>query len=292
MIVELLLLSCLFADLTSSATTGHNCGNHCPTEDESERESVITFSVFFSITVIAAIVVFVFQRRVIGPIILEHAARANDTDFSVVQNFTKYFNILERVKSEAYGNENILWADVSLIIAPLSHFLLVLGSFVIAYILMGVTANSKAQLALVPLFLIILFGGFTYVAIGLKQVIGKHHFKDIYVLTDNKIVIINYSRLNCRKPSTEHIAYQDLYDIKLTYNGDVGTISFHTRFGDVRKSAANKPKSTSLSLQDPTYREFRNIVNPRGVEVLLVNRCSNQGKGKQMSEDGYQEVDV
>jgi len=265
-----------------------------PTPEESARESVISFSVLYSLTVAASVVVFFLQRRAIKPVVEAHAARESTTDFAAVQNFSRYFNIAERLNTAVPSNERILWEDVSLTIAPLSHLLGTLCIFVLGFVLVGTTAGSTAQLGLVPLLLLLLFAGFSYVGMGLKQVIGKQHFKDLYAFTENRIIIINFSHLNCRKPEIEYIAYYDVVDVKLIYDAhdQVGSVSFQKR-ETKEESLLGKSRLGPIGQKwfNPNYRKLHNIVNPREVERLLLNNIAEHGKGKQ-TVGGYQDITI
>ena len=58
------------------------------------------------------------------------------------------------------------------IVAPVSHLLFVMLNFACGFALIGITHASQTQLDLMFLLLLILFLGFAYIGIALRQVIG------------------------------------------------------------------------------------------------------------------------
>jgi len=297
------VLSAFLVDF-SLASGGHDdCTNDCPTSSEATHESSITFSVFYGVAIAASLVVFPLRRMKIQSIIKTHIARPNDTDFSAVQNFTKYFNILNRMKSVARSDEHILWADVNFIIASWNKFFGMLSLYAAAVAVIYMTADSSVQIYLMPLLLFILFVGFGYVGMGLKQVVGNQHFKDIYAFTDTRVIIMKFSPLNCRKPAVEYIPFHDISDVKLVYRGDVGTVSFHARdpvdvelgalSGRSTRAKSGGSWSPFASLHG-SYRELCNIIDPRSVEIRLLSHMAEEGKGKEEafddSERSYQRL--
>jgi len=264
---------------------------HTPTPEESVHESEIVFSVLFSLTLAACLLVFYYERKVIKPVILAHAARENNSDYSAVQIFAGKFNINERIKLSVPPGEKVLWTDVSLIIAPISHLVMVLINLVFGYILIIITHEAEAQLSLMVFLLIILFLGFTYVGKGLRQIVGKRHFKDIYALTEKRLLIINFSHLNCRKPAVEYISFQDIVDVQLFIgSGDeIGSITFRKKTAKQGSIFGHGHYNSFFRFMDQSYHELLNIVNPREVEKSLL-QCVSRSDSVNYSEIGYQEL--
>jgi hypothetical protein len=259
--------------------------------EDSVHESEIVFSVLYSLSLVASVVVFYFERKLIKPVILAHAARENNSDYSAVQTFAGKFNINERLQLSLPPKEKIIWGDVSLIISPVSHLILVIVNFAFGYILVITTHASETQLHLMFLLLIVLFLGFVYIGKGLRQVVGRRHFKDIYAFTENRLVIINFSHLDCRKPDVEYIAYQDISDVQLFIgSGDeIGSITFRKKTAQQGSIFGKGQYNSFVRFMDPSYREFLNIVNPREIEKLLLRNIS-AGDSMRSSEISYQEL--
>jgi len=259
--------------------------------EASIHESEIIFSVLYSLSLAACLAIFYYERKVIKPVISVHASRETNSDYSAVQLFSGKFNINERIELSLPPKEKVLWGDVSLLIAPISHLVLVLINFGIGYLLIIITHASETQLDLMVFLLIILFLGFTYIGKGLRQIVGKRHFKDIYAMTDNRLVIINFSHLNCRKPDVEYISYQDVADVQLFVGSSdaIGSVTFRKKTAKQGSIFGNGRYNSFFRFMDDSYREFLNIVNPREVEKLLLRNISVSDNVK-TSEIGYQEL--
>eukprot|EP00026_Physarum_polycephalum_P012229 Phypoly_transcript_12516.p1 GENE.Phypoly_transcript_12516~~Phypoly_transcript_12516.p1 ORF type:complete len:207 (+),score=23.88 Phypoly_transcript_12516:468-1088(+) len=203
--------------------------------------------------------------------------------------FASRFNINERIKLSVPPGEKILWADVSLIIAPISHLILVLINLAFGFILIIITHAAQAQLSLMFLLLIVLFLGFTYVGKGLRQIVGKRHFKDIYALTENRLLIINFSHLDCRKPAVEYISYQDIADVQLFLESsdEVGSVTFRKTTAKQGSIFGHGNYKSFFRFMDESYHELLHVVNPREVEKLLL-RCISGAANPNYAEIGYQ----
>jgi len=285
MTLQIVIIVCLFAhSVCSQQPRPPSNISH----EESVHESEIVFSVLYSLTLVASLVLFYYERKIIKPVIIDHAARANHLDFSAVQLFSGKFDINERIHLSLPPKEKVLWGDVSLVISPISHLVMVIVNLAFGYLLIIVTH----QLELVPLLLLVLFLGFAYVANGMRQVIGKRHFKNVYALSENRLVVINFSHLNCRKPAAECISYQDIADVQLFIrSGDeVGSISFRKKTVAQGSIFGKGHFKSFFNFMDDSYRELLNIVNPREVEKLLLRNISASSAVEGFSEIGYQEL--
>lgn len=243
---------------------------------------LVTFLILFLFLGFVNFVGYIKRRSKFGPILNIHKNRTDKAfDFTAFGRKTR--QLTDMVK--AMNEEEILWADVSLLIPSCGDVAFILIPTIFGIIVVSAITVLLPEFAVwaTPVLIVALIPSIYQLFISYQQIFGDNHFTALNVLTPRGAHITEFGKCG---PSSKFYAYKDMSNIHFveTYDDCIGNVIFaeHMSYDTVHEASNGRINERKEWVKHAIG--FMNVVQPMEVRDILVERTAIPATGQPLQQ--------